>query len=290
MGQKMKKPVGAVFHAYRYQILPICQKIQMDLAGKIRSLEDLKRHKNEFFASALSSITTFHYNRAPLVHCLVYDADDLTIIRVAVERDLVRQRKDFTTEPVENWPDTWVAFDNRPDVQKCLIQSRGGGFQDTQTVVRILEGNLNDKLRHDQLAAAFEPIYERNVFWNLVKHYEGKITQIEFELISPNMSNISSSLTLDLAGLNRTTNTQRTKLQLNSDPGSSLTPDTSDPMVVGLVDYASQGGGDITLRARGVKKKMHTAKGITEIVVDEIELHGKDPAEVAKLFRNVLGK
>ena len=261
----------------------------MDLAGRIRSIEDLKKHKNAFFADALQSIDVFKYARAPVIHKVVFQEGDLTVLRIGVERDLQRQRRDFIREAVENWPDTWVVFDNRPSVQKCVIQ-RHGGFQKTQTVAKVLEENINKWIQRYQLASVFEPIYSKNVFWDLVHQFTGRLTQIEFELISPNMSNLSDSLTLDLASLNRETNTQRTKLQLNSDPESALTPTEKDTLIAGLVDYASKGGGDITLRARGVKRKMHTAKGITETSIDEVELQGKNAADLAKVFRKLVGE
>ena len=277
----------AAFHAYRYQILPTSQEIQLTLDGGIRGVEDLKRHKNTFFAEALAGIKVFTYGRAEIVHQTVATSGTLTIFRLAVERDLRRQRKDFVEEPVENWPDTWIVFDNNPTVQKCLIQKRGG-FQRTKTVAKILEDTINARLIQHQLSAVFEPIYSKNVFWDLTRRYQGRITQIEFELVSPNMSNISASLKIDLAGLNKSTNTQRTKFQLNSDPRSALTPNEDDETISGLVDYASQGGGDITVRARGVKHKVHTAKGITELSIDELELQGKPDNDIVRIFRKLV--
>ena len=285
----MKKMPTAAFHSYRYQILPVSQELQLGLDGTITSIEDLKKHKNEFFAEALRAVNAFMYPRATVIHQVVVRDADLTVLRLGVERDLQRQRRDFTTEPVEHWPDTWVAIDNRPHIQKCIIQKQGG-FQHTRTVAKILEDTLNERLQHYQLACVFEPIYGTSVFWDLIERFTGRITQIEFELISPNMSNLSEALTVDLKTLTRETSTQRTRLQLNSDPKAALTPTRDDAMISGLVDYASTGGGDIMLRARGVKRKMHTAKGITEISIDEVELQGTDPDGLAKSFRKLVGE
>lgn len=259
----------------------------MDFDREIHSVDDLRAKKNIFFGRAFSALNNFKYTRGPMVHRKLWEADDILILQIGVERDLKRTTREFEEETVENWPDILVAMNNHPAVQMCLIQ-QGGGFQKTATVAKILEDNFNALLLHYQLAAAFEPVYEKKVFWDLVRRYEGKITQIEFELVSPNMSNISGALTVDLGALNRKTNTQRTNLKLSCDKSSSLTPTEDDPLVSGLVDYASKGGGDIAVRAKGVNKKIHTARGVNETHIDEILVQGATPEQLKDLFKDLL--
>lgn len=258
----------------------------MDLSGAITGIDDLRQKKNEFLRQALENIETFAYSRAETRH-KIWVSDPLFILQIGVERDLKRKTREFEIEEVENWPTVFVAFNNDPQVQLCLVQ-RQGGFQRTATVVKLIEDSLNAVLAQHQLAIAFEPIYAESYFWDLVERYKGRITQIEFELISPNMSNISASLTLDLAALNRSTNTQRTNLQLNSDTNATLTPSAEDPLIGGLVRYSSEGGGDITIRAMGVRKKIHTARGVNEVMIDEVLVEGASPEQLADVFRDLL--
>lgn len=279
-----KRRVG--FHTYRYQLLPTSQHVQMDLGGTITGIEDLRQKKNEFLRQALENIETFAYSRAETRH-KIWASEALFVLQIGVERDLKRKTREFEIEEVENWPTVFVAFNNDPQVQKCLVQQQGG-FQRTATVVKLIEDSLNVVLAQYQLAIAFEPIYAESYFWDLVERYQGKITQIEFELISPNMSNISENLTFDLAALNRSTNTQRTNLQLNSDKNATLTPSADDPLIGGLVHYSSDGGGDITMRAMGVRKKIHTAKGVNEVTIDEVLVEGATPEQLADVFRGLL--
>lgn len=283
----MAKTKKAVFHEYRYQILPTSQHIQMDLEGEITSVDDLKRKKNELFRKAVKEIGEFPYSRGEIRHKTLLTSDPIYILQVGVERDLKRRTREFEIEAVENWPTVIVALNNDPKVQKCLVQERGG-FQRTATVVKILEEGFNPLLAHHQLAIAFEPIYEERVFWDLVDRYDGKITQIDFELISPNMSNITGSLRLDLGGLQKSTNTQRTHLQLNSDDSSSLTPTADDPNVKGLVEYSSNGGGDIAIRVRGVRGKIHTARGVNEHSIDELIIENASASELARILGGLM--
>lgn len=277
------KKIG--FHEYRYQILPTSQTIQLDIEGSIKDLADLKRQKNELFRRAVSTVKTFSYSRGDIRHKVWHD-DDIFVLQIGVERDLKRITREFEIEDVENWPTVYVVFNNDPAIQKCLVQ-QGGGFQRTITVLKIIEQSLNAVLARYQLSVAFEPIYSESYFWDLVEQYRERITQIEFELISPNMSNISESLTFDLAQLNRSTNTQRTNLQLNSDVNTALTPTADDPLIGGLVKYSSEGGGDITMRARGVRKKIHTAKGVKEITIEEIEVEGATQEQILRMFKEI---
>lgn len=277
------------FNEYRYQLLPVSRQIQtqMGLAGEIRDLEDLKRKKNLFFKEIVLEIKIFSYRYGDLEHKKIVIGDNVFILKLGVERDLQRVTRDFKKESVENWPTVLVAFNNDPRVQKCLIE-KSGGFQHTVTVVRILEDNFNRLLKRYQLSIVFEPIFDQHFFWDIVKRYEGKITNINFELISPNMSNISASLNIDLAELARTTNTQKTNLELNSDKDSSLTPSESDPAIKSLVEYSSQGGGDINIRARGIRKRIHTARGVSEVDIDQLTIENAPSERLSEIFKELM--
>ena len=283
----MKKRKKVTFHEYRYQIIPITQHIQMDLNGEIKSLEDLKRKKNEYLEGILLKVPSMMYSRAEIRHKLLWSKEHIFILQIGVERDLKRSTREFELEEVENWPTVFAVLNNDPTIQKCLVQEHGG-FQSSSTVIKIIEDSINQYLRQHQLALVFEPIYNEKYFWDLVAQYKDRITQIEFELISPNMSNISSSLKFDLVALNRSTNTQRTNLQLNSDADSFLTPTIDDPLIKGLVEYSSNGGGDITVRAKGIHKKQHTSRGIKQTTIDELIITGSSPEALAKTFEELM--
>jgi len=156
-------------------------------------------------------------------------------------------------------------------------------FSNTNTVAEILEENLNRVLIPMGLHVYFEPLFEKKQFWEIVYTYPERIIQAEFELISPNLANISQALKIDLRSLNTSTNTQKTKLQLNSDKESSLTLSESDPVINSLVDYSSEGGGNISLRVKGLKKKIQTNNSVTSVEVDEIALEA-EAKDLSKFF------
>lgn len=289
MEHKKQRDKQIVFHSFRYQVLPTTQTIQLRFDSSIKSLEDLKEKKNEFFAEALFGMKRLSYSRTELNHKVTKIDSDCYLIKLAAKRSLKRSTRDFKEEEIENWPATSIVINNNPDVQKMLIQFNRKTFSDTTNIADILQDSINEALKGHQLHVIFEKIFDEVKFWQIVDRYKNRIQQAEFELISPNLSNISRSLTLDLQALNRSTNTQKTMLQLNSDADSVLTLSQNDPLISGVVDYASQGGGKINLRVRGIKKKIRTTDQVIETTVDEMVFNNTDPKDIRKILGEVLG-
>ena len=97
-------------------------------------------------------------------------------------------------------------------------------------------------------------IFEKRQFWSLLHQYEGRVKSVEFEIITPNMANISGSLSDDLKDFAKATNSARNKLKIESDPEAPLRLEEDNRTLQGLVNYSSEGGGNISLKIDGVKK------------------------------------
>ena len=247
------------FHIYRYQILPLSQQIPLFFEFGVENLDELKARKNEFFGKAIQEIKKLIYQRAELIHKIILNEGDIIILKVGVNRIFSRDKPDFTEEEIDNWPNLHVVINNKADIQKIAIQFNRKAFSSTHTVANLLEQSINSVLEKYYLKIHINPIFTKQSFWDIVDKHPTGITQTCFDMISPNMSNISHSLNLDLKQLNATTNTQETKLELNSDKSSNLNFSQDDEFVNSLVDYASEGGGNISLKIKGYKRKFHTS-------------------------------
>ncbi len=286
MAQRKKR---IVFHKFRYQILPISQHIQMELFDhRLSSLESLKAHKNEIFEEALLSVQEFYFTRAEIIHRILYCRHHLIVLEIGVNRSISRQLKDFSEEILDNWPSILVVINNHPDSQLVAIELDRKVFYRTTTVANILENNLNEILRKKQLQVRFMPTFEKSQFWEIVSRYSDRVIQVEFEMISPNLSNISKSLNLDLAALRDRTNTQETLLRLKSDKESHLTLSPDDAFISSLVAYSAEGGGNVSLKIKGVKRKFKTENSISEIEIRDIEIKSKSAEEIARIFSEIL--
>jgi len=285
----VKKSKRPVFHLYRYQILPL-DAVQDSLFDRPVPLEELIERKNEIFADALRNIREWQYHNGEIIYRFEGEDRGVFALRMGILRPVTLHTKEFEYDEkeVEDWPKILILIDNEPDAQKAGIQLDYRVFQQTATVARILESNLNRVLRRDRLSVFFEPLFERGDFWRTVQSYPNQITRASFELISPNMSNISRILKVELGDLHRATNTQKTKLELNSEEGSALRLTPDDPTISSIVDYASEGGGKISLKIRGLEGTITTSESIKEITISELEITGDNVKQVASLARSIL--
>jgi hypothetical protein len=133
-----------------------------------------------------------------------------------------------------------------------------------------------------------EPLFDKKEFWNIVRKYPKQIRQLTFDLVSPNMANISKNLDLNLKQLYEDTNTHKTKVELNADEESYLEIKESSKFINSLVDYSADGGGNIQMRIAGMRKKLHTAESPTEFNVDENLLKSADWERLDEYFREIL--
>lgn len=278
----------SLFEVYRYQILPITRTIQGSLFESVGSLDDLLKKKNRLFEEALESIKSFDTSRAEVTHRLPYHTDSFFLYKLAANRTLDRETRDFRHEAMDNWPSFYVAIWNTEKKQLIAVEKRFEAFQKTETVVRHVLDLVNDKLRHHNLRAHWESLFEESVFWDIVDRNMGKIQEVEFSLVTPNMANISATLPKELKALAKDTNSTKTGVKLEADPASALSLSKDDAEIKGLVEYASKGGGDISLRVRGIRRKIKTAKSVTTVEISELE--ASDPHVAASVLKTLLDK
>jgi len=146
---------------------------------------------------------------------------------------------------------------------------------------------ISSQLAHHHLRAIHEPLFEKQHFWSLLHQYEGKIKSVEFEIITPNMANISGSLSDDLKDFAKATNSTRNKLKLESDPEAPLHLEENNSTLQGLVNYSSEGGGNISLKIDGIKKTYNTSKTVKEVQLGDMEIQGS-AQEVASVIKELL--
>jgi hypothetical protein len=267
-----KKPQ---FQVFRYQILPITREFQTELFHGARTLEELLSKKNDLFWSALKTIDSQESNfsnlRVTLEHKIQFEKDDIKFYKFAVYRNLDRETRDFKHESVDNWPSFLAFIWNQPDKQYIVVEKRYLAFQLIDTAIRQILEPVNQIMAKSNLRVHWEPLFEQKVFWDIVRKNKNKIQEIKFELVTPNMANISKMFTEELKDFAKTTNSAKTSVGIVADPASSLSVTKDDIVMAGLVDYAAQGGGNISIRLKGVKRTIKTSKTVKTFEIDEVE-------------------
>ena len=288
MSTNKEKNQKAKFEIYRFQLLPK-DRYQITLYGDISSVEELIAKKNEIFYSVIKEIEQLQDARKhTLVFSIQHDSEDFILFKVAVNRTVTIETKDFSEEEVANWPSFYIGIWNSPDDQLIYIQKRNAAYQQTDTVANILEKSIADLLSKDQLTILIEPVFRKEDFWTIVSRHKGKLRDIKFELITPNMSNISGGLAEDLKNLAKETNTSRTNFGISAEQGASLKIDKKNDYIEGLVDYASKGGGKISLKVRGYKHRIRTSDSKTYIEIPEIDLRSQTPESIIRVLKALI--
>lgn len=276
----------AKFQLYRYQLLPI-DRHTTDLFEGLTT-EQLIEQKNEIFSKALGFVRDHRHRGKNLAVKIQENADrDAFLLGIAPNRTLVRETEEFVKEAVSNWPRVTSIVLNRPDEQLILVQERVAAFSSTKTVINLICNATRQSLERAGLTLVVQPLFDEREFWSLVRQNRNMITWVDFEFVTPNMANISGSLKDALKSLAKDTNSTQSNLQLRSNPNSSLDLDASSDVVKGLVEYSSLGGGNISLKVRGVKKRITTSDAVSEVEFTDIELHGQ-PDQVVNTIRDLL--
>ena len=278
-----------IFDLYRYQILPKDRHFQLNFFHEIKSLDELIEKKNKIFADALLSIKIFKTKKSIIKHKLLHQQEDIYLFKFAVNRSLVIETEDFTEEEISNWPSVFVFFWNSPEKQIIAIQHKWKAFQDTNFLAKAIIDAINNILGKWNLTVYYKTIFIEKAFWDLIKEYKGKIKDVNFELITPNLANISDALSEEIKQFAIDTNAAKTKYELVSDPDSSISIDEHDPRIKGLVQYSSEGGGDISLKISGFKKRIHTKNSKKHIEIDEVEVSKLSSNELMELIRKLIG-
>jgi len=276
------------FDLYRYQILPRNRAFQPDLFGEIKNLEDLLAKKNQIFFQAILNVREFETRKTTIRHKILYQNQNQILYRFAANRSLRRETEQFTEEEIDNWPSFLVYIWNDPSEQFVAIQERWSAFQKTEVIAKSITEAVDEELGKSNLRAHAEALFLEAEFWGLIEQNKGKIRDIHFELITPNMSNISETLSEDLKDFAKHTNTAQTNLNIQADPDSSILLDPNDENLKGLVSYSSEGGGNISIKIRGLSKRIHTKKSKKHIDLTELEIDGKNPEESVRIIKGLL--
>lgn len=282
----MKKSLR--FEIYRYQILPRDRFFQGELFSGVKSMDDLLEKKNEIFHEKIKEIKKISGNKAEIINKLLVEKDDFYLYKFASNRALTIETEEFKEEEVENWPSFLFAVWNHPDKQLIAVQERREAFSHSETAIKAFESTMNAHLVKRQLRIYVEPLFKEEEFWKIVERYENKIKEVTFELITPNMANISRALSDDLKDFAKGTNTGKTKLAIASDPEGALSIAKDNKQIEGLVKYSSEGGGNISVKASGVKRKIQTSRTKKSFEISELEISANTPEEVSAIIKEML--
>lgn len=277
------------FELYRYQILPIDRQLSI-FNEYARDLDELIAKKNDIFYDEILKIEEWKYKNTIIKARKEYDKNNFLLFKFAPKRNTKIEDENFKEADIDTWPSVLMAIWNDKDIQTIAVQNKKDAFAHTRTVVSVLVDNINSRLLEKNLKIHFEAIFKKDAFWSIVSKYDKKISNVRFELITPNMANISKHLSDELKDFAKNTNTARTKFEIEAEKGASLHIDSSNIQVQNMVEYASNGGGNISFRVKGLKKIINTNASISSTSIDELELSTSSPEVVVEILKKGLNE
>lgn len=293
-----KNTSASLYHLFRYQILPLKEDFQLllpfdnsEILGDIQIINDLTSLisvKNQLFMESLRGIRSFYYNGKKLSHQIEYCENDICIIRLGNLKKVKLRDPQFRIKIHEDWPSIRIILNNDPETQIAAIEIKNQVFSSTNIVSEILGENLTRYLRKYNLGVYFEPIFDEEKFWDVVKRYPKSITQVKFELVSPNLAAISKNLKVDLKQLKINNNVQKSTLQFDGPKDSYLRLVEGNSLINNLVEYASAGGGNVSIKVGKMKKTIQMKDKVKEITMENIQVDLINQNEVVTAVKKLL--
>lgn len=271
-----ENPKIRIFDLFRYQLVPKSM-VQYKLFGKSLTYEQLVERKNTYFRDILlKDDLKYSTSRSKeLVMKRLNFEEELFYFKLGQRKERRVQDKTFDEKTVEDFPNVEVFFNNNPSQQIIAISQNYQAFSSSLSVAKNLEFNFRNFLEEFNISIYIKPLFDKKDFWELTGKYEGKITQVGFELVKPNLANISGTFNDEFRELTDTTNSHTTKIELNAPENGVLeNVNQNNKKVENLVDYASEGGGDISIKVKGFRRKFKTSKSLKEVSVDDFEIEG----------------
>lgn len=282
------------FVLYRYQLVPVTKKIQqqsLDFGDnkKVIGYEDLIRLKNEVLFKELTKKEFHFYGQEEKInHKIEYSENEQIFMKVNVRKKAKLGTKDFREREEEDYPQSILFFNNNGKHQVLAIQDNRKAFSNHHVIARIVEGTVESILSRYDLAFYLEPLYLESEFWSAIKRYERKITWMRFELIKPNISNISESIKKHFDIIGSDTNSHRTALELHApDKGVLENVNQNNASLNAIVEYNLNGGGkQPEFRIGKITKKYKTLKSERSVELDDIRIKGRTTEEIVKIFKD----
>ena len=124
---------------------------------------------------------------------LIPPTDDIIVMRVANVHTATYVNKDFKEDHVADYQNCIVIIDNRPGIQRILIENRKRAFQDVKQVANILAFTFNQLLKRFSLKIELMHLQESKKFWQYVedrRSYPTGFYRISFHLPHLNLERL----------------------------------------------------------------------------------------------------
>ena len=213
---------------------------------------------------------------------LIPPTDDIIVMRVANVRTATYVNKDFNEDHVDDYQNCIVIIDNRPGIQRILIENRKRAFQDVKQVANIMAFTFNQLLKRFSLKIELMHLQESKKFWQYVedrRSYPTGFYRISFHLPHLNLERLRKVYDSVLHQSRESFNSDL-DWSFKANEGGQIHFDKNDERQRTLIEYMMEdvGSNNIKLypnqnkrKAIIVGKDSFAAIGISETIIKRLE-------------------
>lgn len=276
------------FDIFTYQISPE-SIIQPKLFAPERSIEEIIRNKNQYFAEIFKGQLNFYSNRKKLNYKIEYADKDFILLRLANKR-AIKVEKNFQKEYFTSEPSCLIGIYNDPQVQLIAIESDKTSFGNSFSVLKILEKAIDRALSEYYLRFYPQPKYEERVLWDMIQKYQGQVEKLQFQFSKPNLSRVNESLSKELKEASKTMNSANTKIEFNAPKDNILENlDESNCYLTDLIKASSEGSGPAKLKIKGFRGWETTEYSVKSFSYESLEVES-DSKTIIEFIRDLKNK
>jgi len=148
----------------------------------------------DFLGKELIQFKSLYSGDKVFIHrYVVPPTDHIVILRLANKRTTTIVTKDLKEKEEDDYPNSIVIIDNRPGIQRILIESKKTAFTDVRQVARILMYTFSLALAQYHLEFALMHLQDPRAFWTLVndrRNYPTGFYKITFHLPHLNLERL----------------------------------------------------------------------------------------------------
>lgn len=199
----------ASYAIYNYQFEPNfeqARQCELEGMGVIRmSLEDAFEKKQELFGDLLmkdfkkvrpEDVIHFTYGKGSKEYIhrhLIPPTDNIAIMRVANRKMQTIVDEQLRDKRVEDYQNSIVIIDNRPGIQRILVENKKAAFRDVKQLANILQFTFNKYLRCYCLAIRLDHLQDSRHFWQYAndrRSFPLGFYRVSFKLPYPNLERL----------------------------------------------------------------------------------------------------
>ena len=124
---------------------------------------------------------------------LMPPTDDIVIMRIANRKTQTIVDAELEEKRVDDYQNCVVIIDNRPGIQRMLIENKKVAFRDVKQLANIMEYTFNKLLRRYSLAICLDHLQDSRKFWQYAndrRSFPTGFYKIRFKLPYPNLERL----------------------------------------------------------------------------------------------------